>query len=502
MFVLLLLVIVGALTGLAFPPYSLWPILFLAYPYFCSTLVKTTSKRQAFLRGLSFGFGHFLATLYWTPLGLMLPGIDLGFLVPPILVFLPLGLGLFFGFVGLIFKMLRPQQSSADVLTIMLFASCWSIGEVMRGHLFTGFPWNLAGTVFWDTPVFQTLSLWGIYGLSFITVLLMTFPLLSKRRFWIGILTPALLISGMWGWGYYRLETHPTTYHENVYIRLVQACIDQGQKWNPDLAAEHLDAHAALSMQESKKPLTHIVWAETTVPYLLNKDQWVRDKLARMIPEGVYLMVGASRYEHPPHERLSNSLFVLDHKGDILSYYDKHHLIPFAEYIPFTEYIPYRKIFPITQNFFGPIDFTPGEGVRTLRLVGTPAFSPSICYELIFPGEVVNREDRPEWLLNVTNDGWFGFSSGPYQHFEIARMRAIEEGLPLIRSANTGISAIIDSYGRVTAQLDLGKKGVLDADLPQAGPSPFFTEGGSYLIYIFIFSVLLLSFLFWRRKKT
>lgn len=502
MLILLFLFLAGALTGLTFPPYGYWPLLFIIYPYFCFTLVNTTSKRQAFYRGWSFGFGHFIATLYWVPLGLMLPGIDLGFLIPPILVGLPLFLGLFIGIAALLFKVLCPRKTYVDLSAVLLFVSVWMIVELIRGHLFTGFPWNLLGTVFWNTPLFQTLSWWGIYGLSFITVLVVTLPVLIRRHKGLALLTPVLVIGVLWGVGHLRLAKNPTEYQEGPYIRLVQAYIDQGFKWNPDLAHDHLDQHMALSVKGSLKPLTHIIWPETAVPFLLNGDEDVRAKISGVLVDDTYLIVGASKYERFPDKRLANSLFVLNAVGEIVASYDKQHLLPFAEYIPFADYIPYRKLMPFTENFFGPIDFSPGDGIKNIKINNTPVFSPSICYEIIFSGEVVKDIPRPEWMLNLTNDGWFGATSGPYQHFEIARMRAIEEGLPLVRSTNTGISAFIDAYGRVTAQLNLGEKGVVDGPLPKPITSTIFVKGGQYLIYLFLALILLPLFLFWRRKNT
>lgn len=494
MVTVLFLFLAGALTGLAFPPYGYWPLLFIIYPFFCFTLVKTTSKRHAFFRGWSFGFGQYIATLYWVSLAFISPGIELGWALPFLLIGLPLGLGLFTGLVGLLYKLVRPRQAHVDLISILLFTSLWSVGELIRGYALTGFPWNLMGTVFWETPLFQSLAVWGIYGLSFITVFVITVPLLIRRNPLFSILTPLLIIGGLWWWGDMRLQNNPTKYHDGPYIRLVQAHIDQGVKWHPELAENHLKAHIDLSMQESAKPLTHVVWPETAISYILNEEEEIRKKMTAFLPASAYLITGSIHYTRPPQERLGNSLYVMNSHGDILATYAKQHLIPFAEYVPFRKYIPMNKL------VFGPIDYSPGEGLKTIHLENTPPFSPLICYEVIFPGEVVKDKPRPEWMLNLTNDGWYGLSSGPYQHLEITRMRTIEEGMPLVRSTNTGISAIIDSYGRLTVKLGLGEKGRIDGALPKSIERTIFAQGGKYIIFFFIGFILLPYFLFWRRK--
>jgi len=225
-------------------------------------------------------------------------------------------------------------------------------------------------------------------------------------------------------------------------------------------------------------PPTHVIWAETAVPFFLANDPVRRAFLARAVPPGGLLIVGAPRTTPAPQEpfRVWNSLEAIDGTGRIVGTYDKVHLVPFGEYVPLRVLLPFNKLTA------GRTDFSAGDGRATLALAGLPPTSPLICYEVIFPGAVARRDDRPQWLLNLTNDGWFGRSSGPYQHLAAARLRTIEEGLPLVRVANGGVSAVIDAHGRTLARLGLGEAGVVDAPLPVALAPPPYARFGDLLV--------------------
>lgn len=265
-----------------------------------------------------------------------------------------------------------------------------------------------------------------------------------------------------------------------VRLRLVQANIDQRLKWQESERVNTLRKYLALSSQPGAGPITHVVWPETALPYFLSTEPELLRVLAQVVPPGGLLLTGAVRADPPGTVPVQvwNSVHAIDDRGQVVATHDKFHLVPFGEYVPLRGILPIDKITP------GASDFSAGPGPGTLVLPGLPPVSPLVCYEAIFPGAVTARTgQRPQWLLNVTNDAWFGQSAGPHQHFASARLRAVEEGVPMVRVANTGISAVIDPYGRVLASLALGREGVLDAALPEAlPPTPFARFGNGILL--------------------
>jgi apolipoprotein N-acyltransferase len=275
------------------------------------------------------------------------------------------------------------------------------------------------------------------------------------------LLLPVLV----WGGGSLRLAAAPALgadVVDGVVLRLVQPSIDQASKWKTELRRAHVARQMRLSAAPGAAAPSHLIWAETAVPFLLAREPELRARIAGIVPEGGLLLTGAPRAGAAGADpRLWNSLHALDAEGEIVGTYDKAHLVPFGEYTPL------RPLLGLAKLTAGSVDFSPGPGRVALALPGLPPFSPLICYEAIFPGRVVGSGARPQWLLNLTNDAWFGTSSGPYQHFASARTRAVEEGLPLVRVANNGISAVVDAYGRIVGRLGLNEIGTLDAALPR-----------------------------------
>jgi apolipoprotein N-acyltransferase len=288
---------------------------------------------------------------------------------------------------------------------------------------------------------------------------------------WCAVASAAALLGSVWIAGAVRLHLAPSPHAEEtrvpgVKLRLVQANIAQELKWRRDQAEAILDKYLQLSTSAGFETITAIIWPETAIPFSLQDELPYRTAIAKVAPERGLVVTGYDRVTPPRQQplRVWNSLASIDRAGHITHVYDKHHLVPFGEFVPF------RALLSIPKITDGDIDFTAGDGLRTVSLPGLPPVSPLICFEAIFPDQVVARVDRPHWLLNLTNDAWFGASSGPYQHFQMARMRAVEQGLPLVRVAVTGISAVIDPYGRIIKQLALGQEGVADAALPRALP--------------------------------
>ena len=246
----------------------------------------------------------------------------------------------------------------------------------------------------------------------------------------------------------------------DVGFRLVQANIPQREKWALQYRARNIMAHYQLSREDRPDWVRHVIWPEMAATIYLAEDPQARQVLAGAVPQGGLLLTGAPRREAGIRGS-HNSILVLDEAGEIVGHYDKAHLVPFGEYIPFASWLQIEKITD------GVIGYRPGTGVRTVRLPGLPAMSLLVCYEVIFPGAAVDRNDRPAAIINLTNDAWYGISAGPHQHFANARVRAVEEGVPLVRSAYTGISGAVDSYGRIVGTIPLNQKGYFDFRLPE-----------------------------------
>jgi apolipoprotein N-acyltransferase len=289
------------------------------------------------------------------------------------------------------------------------------------------------------------------------------------------LLGAALLVAAPAAAGALRLVRSPPQ-DTAIWLRIVQPSIPESLKWDPAAAAANFGRLLALSAAPAPQPVAAVLWPEAAVPFFLGRDPLARREIARIVPPHGYLVTGTLRGNPPPApvEKVWNSLEAIDADGDIVAHYDKVHLVPFGEYVPFRRFLPFPKITA------GTIDLTAGRRRRTIALNGLPPFAPLICYEAIFPGAVLDRTRRPEWMLNLTNDAWYGRSSGPFQHFAIARTRAVEEGLPLVRVANNGVSGVIDAFGRVPIHINLDAIGYADVRLPAAARPTFYARAGDW----------------------
>ncbi len=455
----------GVTAAAALPPLNLVPLLVPAFTALLWLLDGARRPRHAALIGWTFGFGHMAAGLYWVGIAFLVDAARFGLIMPFAVAGLAAGMA--------IFPALAVYAVAATgwrgPARVVLLATAWLLLEWLRSWILTGFPWNLMGTVWSAVPdMLQLAALTGVWGLSLLTVLAAAAPaVLAERRGRGGRVFVAAvfgLVGLVWAGGALRLAAAPapgTAVVPDVRLRLVQASIPQALKWQPEMRRRNIDQQRQLSLRPGPAPVTHVIWPETAVSYLLDQDPDLRRVLAEIVPPDGLLITGTPRGSEDTGEfRLWNSLQALDSRGEIVATYDKHHLVPFGEYTPL------RRVLGALKLTVGSTDFSAGPGPATLALPGLPAVSPLICYEAIFPGQVVAPGARPGWLLNVTNDGWFGNSSGPYQHFASARLRAVEEGLPLIRAANSGISAVVDPYGRVLGRLGFNQVGVLDTALP------------------------------------
>jgi apolipoprotein N-acyltransferase len=372
---------------------------------------------------------------------------------------------------------------------VFAFAIAWTVTEWVRGHAFTGLPWNLIGYA-WSGGfpgailMLQSVAWVGAYGLSFLTILAASLPALlgapslapmSAGRRLAPAVAAGLLILAPSLLGAIRLETTPTI-GTGTWLRIVQPSIPQTMKWNPAAARRNFRLLVDLSSAKATREIAAVVWPEAATPFLLGRDARLRGEIAAIASDRGYIITGAVRANPPPEPvtQIWNSIEAINGDGEIVGRYDKSHLVPFGEYVPFRDILPLQKITP------GSLDYTAGPGPRTIELPGLPPFAPLICYEVIFPGAIVDEDERPAWMLNVTNDAWYGRSSGPYQHFAIARTRAVEEGLPLVRVANNGVSGIVDAVGRVVARIDLNSVGYADLPLPAAGQATPYARMGDW----------------------
>jgi len=470
--------LLGALAAAALPPVDMTPVLLVSFGGLVWLEDGSHDGRQAFALGWSFGMGFFTAGLYWIGVALTVDWRQFWWLMPFAELGFPALLAVFTGLALLASDYAARTLRLSGTARIVMLALCWSVLEYARGHVLTGFPWNLMGYA-WSggfpggIAVLQAGSVFGIYGLSFLTVLAACLPArlgaAAGMRF-----SPALaalaIVAALAGFGAWRLEANPRRDVPNITLRLVQPSIPQTLVNDPQALVANFHRTLGLTLSPGFDKVSAVIWPENGGPPFLDRDSDARLALARAAPPAGLVIAGTVRANPPPGPitRFWNSLAALDPRGDILATYDKHHLVPFGEYVPFRDVLPINKITP------GTVDFSAGSGPATLAVPGLPPFSPLICYEAIFPEAVVDPDHRPAWLLNITNDAWYGFTSGPFQHLAIARMRAVEQGLALARDGNNGVSAMIDPLGRVVARLGLDDVGVLDVPLPQAlAPTPY-----------------------------
>ena len=444
--------------------------------------------RSAAAAGWAFCFGQFLLGWHWIGYAFLVDPTNHLWQMPFALIGLTAGLALYGGLAcGLATRYW--QQGYARIL---VFAICMAGGEWLRGHLFTGFPWNLSAYG-WGASLelLQSAALMGAYGLSFLTIFLGgALAELSYGR-WRTPLLATILISALWSYGVYRLTNTPIQYVPGVSVRLVQPDIPQAEKYVSRLMVRNWQQLIGLSLRPGKPSV--IIWPEAATGYPIAHWSSALDEISLFTARGQTLITGSDRVVvEPKHIIAYNSLYVFGPRGALPEVYDKFHLVPFGEYVPFARLM---NSLGITQLTVGE-GFSAGDHPHLLPLSGAPAMTPLICYEVIFPHAVIDPDaPRPGWFVNITNDSWFGPWAGPQQHFLTARVRAIEEGLPIARAANTGISAMIDGNGRVRTELGLNRLGIVDSALPVAlQPTPY-ARYGDLIFLLFLVAAALASYL-------
>ena len=507
----------GTLSVLAMAPFFLWPVLFFTLPAFVWLLdaaiappsrVPTGRRRrrlahpavQAARTGWWFGFGYFLAGLFWIGEAFLVEAETFAVLLPFAVLLMPAGLALFWALASAVAALAwRPGPPRVLALALALSGAEW-----LRGHILSGFPWNILGyALTYPLAFMQSAAVLGIYGLTLVAVLVFAAPAvlaadadqgrISDPWRWAGGLGAGLLLATLGVWGSVRLAIREPPAATGIQVRLVQPSIVQREKWRPEnqerIFGEHigLSIRNAAGVEDGAKGVHLIVWPEAAMPFLPLSSPGALAAIGRMLPEGGHLASGALRLDPAvptvpgSRRRVYNSLLVFGAGGRLVDTYDKNHLVPFGEYLPLQTLLEAIGLEQLSRMRGG---FEPGVKPRNLLSIpGMPPLGPLVCYEAIFPGAIVQGGVRPAALINVTNDGWFGNTTGPRQHLHQARVRAVEEGLPVLRAANNGISAVIDARGRLLARLDLDSVGVIDSVLPPALPAPLYARLGDWLFF-------------------
>lgn len=457
----------GLLTALGQAPWGLWPLTLAGLALAAELLRRAPSARRAAFQGWCVGAVGYALSMHWIVEPFFVEPEIFGWMAPFALIGLAGGLALFWA---------AAFWGAARLGTVWALVPALTLAELARGYVLTGFPWNLLGYVWIDTPVAQSVAVFGAYGLTAVTVLL---AVLCLQR-WRGAVGAALLLALLWGAGLWRMQA-PGAETDTV-VRLVQPNAPQHLKWDPAHTPTFFGRQIAATRAQPRPDL--IVWPETAVPILLDWGQETLDVIAGAA-DGVPVVLGLQRQ---PEGAYFNSAVLLDEVGEVAAIYDKHHLVPFGEYLPLPALWRRFGLSGLAENIGA--GFAAGPGAQLMDLGSLGRALPLICYEAVFPQDVRAAPERPDFLLHLTNDAWFGQRAGPQQHLVQARFRAIEQGLPLARAANTGISAMIDPLGRVTAALGLGKEGHLDAALPAPLPPTLYARAGDLPVLLAMLAAL------------
>lgn len=481
----------GMAAALALPPVNFWPALFVAVPAFLLLLEtsKAPSWRNGFGTGWLFGFGYFVVAFHWIGFAFLVDAATYLWMMPFMLGALAGGMAIYWGLAA----MLARRLGLAGLPLALLAAACLATAEWLRGHLLTGFPWAAPGlAVDGMGGVAQAAAYVGMTGLTLLIVLWAGMPYVVLRSPRTATRLVAvllmLLLPASWAAGAWRLATATGAMVPDVAFRIVQPNIGQEQKWREDNARQIFDTLKQLSIAPTaERPLgigevTHVIWPESAVPFLIDENAAAKSELQPMLGSRTILITGSIRrgIDAQGVPRVYNSIITFNGNAEPVSRYDKWRLVPGGEFLPFEwllEPLGFRKVVTV------PGSFAAGEGPLTLSVPGVPPVGMLVCYEAIFPHDLVESRDRPAFLINVTNDGWFGRSTGPHQHLAQTRLRAIEQGLPVLRAANTGISAVIDAYGRYLYQLKLLEAGVIDSPLPVSIPPTVYARLGDWMLF-------------------
>ena len=505
----------GAVAALAMPPTGLWPLLALSFPVLLLALEGLTARRirDSFLCGWGFGLGYFIVAFHWIGFAFLVDAATYLWMMPFAVGALAASMAVYWGLAAV-----AANFTGWRGLPLVFGHAAFLAGaEFLRGRLFTGFPWAAPGLAIDGMgPVAQGAAVLGMTGFTHLIILWAGLPVVLLRLRWVRRDVVAaglalLLLPVFFAFGSMRLADATDATVPGVRLRIVQPNIGQDEKWREANGRGIFDRMLALSIAPTAaRPggiaeVTHLIWPESAVPFLIDESDVAKTELARMLAGRTVLITGAirrdlSRQDADGENPVFNSVITFDGTATVVARYDKWRLVPGGEFLPFEwllKPLGFRKVVTV------PGSFASGPGPVTGIVPGAPPAGMLICYEAIFPQNLVSRETRPAWLINVTNDGWFGASTGPYQHLAQARLRAIEQGLPLVRAANTGISAVIDGFGRYAGRLPLGESGILDAALPAAlAETPYGRYGDGALALLFTACLFLAAMLSARVTST
>lgn len=512
---ILLTILAGAVVTLALPPFDFLPAGFIGFPLLvlltgrqtADDNVKTSGLlarlRPAFYTGWQFGFGYFLAGLWWIGMALLVDAENFAWALPLAILGLPAFLALFFAFAVALAQIFRGE----GIIRILILAFCLGISEWLRSFILTGFPWNAIGYTLMPSPLFmQSVTITGLYGMNVLAVVIFAMPALlfgnEKQRFgWrTGLLTAFTLLAAHAGYGAWRLHQAPALHEQTAanaqVIRLIQPSIAQDAKWDNQLRRTIFDKHLDLSRQPPAQNMRLpdvIIWPETSVPYVLPLASEAVQAMGKILQPGQIILAGAVEAQMEPlgqEPAYFNSIFAIDSSGQITDIARKVHLVPFGEYLPLENFLRALGMQEVVEM---PGGFTAAKSRHALRANANLTLLPLICYEAIFPSELGYQGKKADAIINITNDAWYGNTPGPYQHFRQAQLRAVEQGMPLLRAANNGISAVVDSYGRITGEMQLNEIGFIDRPLPPRAATFWGKPAGEQQFVAILIALLVIS---------
>lgn len=483
--------VLGLFVAVGHSPVSLPAVSLVALFVIFALFGATVRARHAAWLGWAAGFGYFAASVFWIVEPFLVDVPRHGWMAPFALAFMAGGLALFWS-AGFWLAARTAQKAPSRLLILILTLG---LAELARSYVLTGFPWALLAYIWVETPIIQVAAYLGPHGVSAFTLLVVALPFVTKNRSF-GIALSALLFVAGWGMGLYRQGLADIPPDRPVALRLIQPNAPQNQKWNPDFSDTFFRRQLGLTALPSDVPIDLTIWPEAGVTFWLEQSPDQQKQIAGAAGSNTQVILGARRFD--TQGKYYNSLAVLGQTGAPQSIYDKTHLVPFGEYIPFGRFLGKLGFRGLAAEEGGGFSAGANPGLLDLGALGHVA--PLICYEAIFSHIVNNSPARPDWILQITNDAWFGQIAGPQQHLAIARVRAIEQGLPLVRVANTGVSAIIDAKGRVIARIPLGVAAKLDAQLPGHLAETLYRRTGDWLVFCLLFMAFGVMRLKWFRK--